>query len=486
MVIYEEDKPKVLQALQAGEVEYADLTAWGFMDAFMGFLKATRFLEWAAQTYPDPRQRHSVPVGVLLAGSLQLKYHGEAAFLKLPYVLRSGSMLQVVGANVGLGGGFNRKHRKPRRSPFDQDTARKYFKDTEPARLQGWYTHEVGGWFQAHQALERERLFILDSTLLRLPDNPRYEQAAQVPLDADGRYAANGVPTWCYQLATLLHVSRRKDYFLFTGLRLGPGAASGVTEGKRVIEEYVAVRGRGAIRVLLMDRGFVDGPFVTWCKREQGIDVVLPLKQNMLLLADAEGLAGRPEHPWTPLPLTAAEERRLVRKEAAVCEGLTSWEACEVPLTVVLIREVRRDGCVHQWALATTLQRRPAQQIVALYRFRSQIEERYDQLKNAWGLTRFTSTAFSLVTAHVVFTLLAYSLLQLYLKRRDLRALARRTITTLQYEERLGRAAVIVYAAGAFGVFDLLEYQAILLRLNDHARQRLLRRTAALIRNRSP
>ncbi len=457
------------------------------MDAFMGFVQATRFLEWAVGTYPDPRERHSVPVGVLLASVLQLKYHGEAAFLKLPYVLQSGSMLQAVGVNAKLGGGFNRKHRKPRRSLFDQDTARKYFKDTDPQRLQAWYTHDVGGWLQAHQALERHRIFVLDGSLLTLPDNPRYEQAAQVPLDAAGQYTHGpGPPTWSYHLTTLLHVSSTKDYFLFTGMHLGPGAASGLTDGKQLVQDYVTAREPGAIRLLLMDRGFVDGDFVTWCKREQGIDVLLPLKSAMALVADAEGLAGGPGHPWGALSLSATEQRTRVAKEAVVCEGLTSWEACAVPLTVVLIRETPRDGPVQQWALATTLRGRTAQEVVELYRLRSQVEERYDQLKHAWALTRFTSTAFALVTAHVVFTLLAYSLLQLYLKRRDLQTLAARTITTLQYEEALGRAAVIVYAAGAFGVFGLLEYQGILLRLNETARKRLLRKTAALIRNRSP
>jgi hypothetical protein len=476
----------VLAALQEGQVEYADLTAWAFMDEFMGFLQATQFLAWAVATYPDPRERHSVPVGVLLASALQLKYHGEAAFLKLPYVLHAGSMLQAIGVNVALGGGFNRKHKKPRRSPFDQDTARKYFKDTDPQRLQAWYTQDVGGWLQAHQALERHRIFVLDESLLPLPDNPRYEQAAQVPLDAAGHYDAAGTPTWCYQLTALLHVSPTKDYFLFPGLRVGPGSASGLTEGKALVTEYVAARGVGAIEMLLMDRGFVDGAFITWCKQDQGIDVVLPLKRSMALVADATGLAGQPEHPWVALPRSAVEQRTKVAKEAAVCEGLTSWEACAIPLTVVLIREIARDGTVHQWALATTLRGRTAQEVVDLYRLRSQIEERYDQLKNAWALTRFTSTAFALVTAHVVFTLLAYSLLQLYLKRRDLQALAARTITTLQYEERLGQAAVIVYAVGAFAVFGLLEYQGILLRLSEAARQRLLQKTAALIRNRSP
>lgn len=161
------------------------------------------------------------------------------------------------------------------------------------------------------------------------------------------------------------------------------------------------MRGRGAIRLLLMDRGFIDGAFLTWCKREQGIDWILPLKSSMAILQDALGLAGKPGHPWRPVRMTEKEKRDLVRKEACIIEGFTSWEACESPLTVVVIREIARDGTVRQWALVTTLKGCTAQQVIDLYRLRSQVEERYDQLKNTWGLTRFTSTSFALVTAHV-------------------------------------------------------------------------------------
>ena len=42
--------------------------------------------------------------------------------------------------------------------------------------------------------------------------------------------------------------------------------------------------------VILVDRGFISGPlFFSW--KKQGLDVVVPLKRNMNLLEDMQGLA---------------------------------------------------------------------------------------------------------------------------------------------------------------------------------------------------
>ena len=85
----------------------------------------------------------------------------------------------------------------------------------------------------------------------------------------------------------------------------------------------------------------------------------------------------------------------------------------------------------------------------------------------------FSSPKFSLVTTHVVFVLLVYSLIQLYLKRKHLSDLANKTITTLRSEERLGKDAVIVYSREYFAVFDLDEYTDIIMKLEGAPRQRL-------------
>ena len=52
------------------------------------------------------------------------------------------------------------------------------------------------------------------------------------------------------------------------------------------------------------------------------------------------------------------------------------------------------------------------------YRLRPAIEERHRQWKCFCDLTHFTSRAFSLVVNQVVFILLAFNLLQLFLRRQ--------------------------------------------------------------------
>ena len=110
-----------------------------------------------------------------------------------------------------------------------------------------------------------------------------------------------------------------------------------------------------------------------------------------------------------------------------------------------------------------------------MYHKRTQIEERHKQLKLYWRLYKFTSPNFSLVMMHVVFTIMVYSLIQMYLMRKQLQDLANKTINTLRQEERLGRDAVIVYAKGNFATLDVDELCEILLTLEGAPRKRLTR-----------
>jgi hypothetical protein len=59
--------------------------------------------------------------------------------------------------------------------------------------------------------------------------------------------------------------------------------------------------------------------------------------------------------------------------------------------------------------------------MVTHYDLRAKTEERFRQLKRSWYIAAFPSPHTSLVESHVCFTLFTYSLLQLYLRRNDLR-----------------------------------------------------------------
>ncbi len=491
LLVYEEDRVRVTSDLRAGRLEYVDLTSWGFLDKFFALWIDRGFFQWAGESFPSPRQRHHVPVWVLLAAFVQLKLHTEVAFRRLPYVLQSASILRTLGVQLGVpggGGGFNRRHKKPRRGPVDQDTVRKFMKDTDPVAHQAWYNTEVVAWLREQRLFEADGIDILDATLLPVPDNPHYDGAAIVPLTVEGDYPREGehtVPTRCYKVTSLLHVVGEGAGFLYRGVQVSPGDVSALTVGEGLVEGAQAVPGRGALRLVLCDREFCDGATITRWKR-QGIDVVVPLKTNLDAYTDALALSRLPETRWESLPLAKADAKTLRERVAARIPEVRSWQTCEVPLTVVVIREIKKDGTVNEWMLATTRETLSAREVVDLYALRTQIEERHRQFKRFWGLGEFTSPNLALVVAHVVFLLLAFTLLQAYLHIQDLAHFARRAIITLQMDERIGGGAVIVYTEGTFAVFRVIEFFNIVLTLPEKARQQLKGRVGRLLRNRSP
>ena len=156
-------------------------------------------------------------------------------------------------------------------------------------------------------------------------------------------------------------------------------------------------------------------------------------------------------------------------------ERVESWETCEVPLSVVLVRTTKADGRREMWALASTKSFQDPKEARRLYTGRMQIEERIDQIKNCWWVGYFTTPNFNADVVHVFFVLLTYSLIQLYLKATHHEELTTQTIETLKQEERLGKDAVIVYAEKYFAVFDLDEYTDIILDLKTAPRERMRR-----------
>jgi hypothetical protein len=160
-------------------------------------------------------------------------------------------------------------------------------------------------------------------------------------------------------------------------------------------------------------------------------------------------------------------------EEVAGVGRVESWESCDLPLEVVLVRRRKADGTAKIWALACTCEGEDPREPRQLSTGRTQIEERIDQVKNCWWVGAFTTPDFQADAVHVFFVLLTYSLVQLYLKATHNEELAPKTIESLSQEERLGKDAVIVYAGKYFGVFDLNEYTEIIVHLKESARLRL-------------
>jgi len=142
-------------------------------------------------------------------------------------------------------------------------------------------------------------------------------------------------------------------------------------------------------------------------------------------------------------------------------------------LTVVINREIDRDGKVDDWVLGTTSATFSAGQIRSNYTLRTAIEERR-RYKCFWDLARMPSRKFSLVLSQVLFVLLAYTLLQAHLFLRQRKEMNPRTRRRLLQLLNPTLEVVAVYYQQRFCLLSLGEFATILLELEEEARTKLL------------
>jgi len=180
--------------------------------------------------------------------------------------------------------------------------------------------------------------------------------------------------------------------------------------GEKLVDGFVADTGKGKIKKLIADRAFLDGEMISAFKTKYGIDMLIPLKKNMDACQDARGLSRLKDKPWQDVDKTTSCYR---------AKKIKSYDNCKVDLNIILVKSKLKNGKVRLWSLATTKDYSDPAQAVRDYRLRWQIEERYKQIKASWLDQGFKSTDFNLVSAHIIFTFLVYSLIQVYLNIKN-------------------------------------------------------------------
>ena len=503
---------------------------------FFRFIKARSLLDELSQSYPTPRKKEDVPFWFYVASNLSMRLHGVHAFDAFPMVVRCGGMLQAFGPRAGrkvvhpetgdttiLCEGFNRKNHYDRESPCDPDFLRKMAKDTDAQALMRWFGGDGLRIFRRRRALDREGVFIGDASYLFVPDNPRYEGSAKLLFDEHDHPISQEQYRkmtddqkircqWrrCYKMVTLLHTNSALDFFLFVAVRVVPGNDHECPVLYALVEEFVQTVGKGVMKRLILDRGFLDGKAISRCKNEYGIDILIPIRRNMDVYADAMALFADSEVKWVeckeqeegakksdrprgrPRVIAKREKARqktlhqlkqqqpppppekvLVKKEAAAIGEFRSWSSCTVPLSVVANREHYGDGHQEIWFLIDTQEVKKPARTQQEYHLRVSTEERYRQLKCFSDLTHFTSRAFSMVVNQVVFIMLAYNLLQIYLLHRGRKELNQKTLPRIRQQLLPSDNPIIVYYQNYYGLFAPFELIGFVVTLREQARQKI-------------
>jgi len=515
---------------------------------FFRFLGSRNYLQALAASYPSPRRKEEVPTWFFLASNLSLRLHGVHSFHAYPYVVRCGGLLNAFGPEIARKTahpdtgdvtltcpGFNRKNDYDRQTPCDQDFLRKFARDTSPDLLERWFNGEVPRLLKLHKVFDPEGIFLGDASYVFVPDNPLYEKSSLLLFDPDDhpleatalaelspQRAARCQWRRCYKLVSLLHTDRKCRFFLRIAARLLPGAASECPVLYDLVDRFVEDVGKGVMRRLILDRGFLDGAKIAHVKGDLGIDVLLPVRRNMDVYEDALGLLRLPEVtfqpydpprrepldpprlPQAPQRIRRREERRqktlrdrapalpppppdktVVRRDVAGISGFRSWSSCTVPLEVIANRDTYADGHEEIWMLLDTkplLHPQDPAERRAEYALRTEIEEGHRQFKCFWDLGSFTSRAFALILNQILFVLLAYNLLQIYLRSLPRPDLSRRTRPRLRGQLLPSASVILLYCQNRFATLSPLEYTELLLTLAPQARDKILEKTRRLRR----
>ncbi len=543
LVIFEQNKPLVLEALDNGEFDYIESASEIFETEFFRFIKAKTILDKLAETYPSPRKKEEVPLWFYVASNLSMRLHGVHSFNAFPLVVRSGGLLNVLGpkgaqkvthpdtGDVTIAcEGFNQKNHYDREAPCDQDFLRKLAKDTEADALMRWFSTDVAEVFKSQRAFDKKGIFIGDASYLFVPDNPNYEGSEKLLFDDNDHPVSKEAYKkmtdeqkthcqWrrCYKMVSLLHTNRTMDFFFFVALKVLPGKAHESPVLYELVKQFVETVGKGVMKRLILDRGFLDGKSISTCKKDYGIDVLIPIRRNMDIYKDAMALFQLPEVTWvclerpvtetkdSPRPrpeaivkrekkrqetleqlkqqkLSPPPEEIIVKREAAAIGEFRSWSSCTVPLSVVANRETYADGHQKTWLLIDTKEVEDPTEASKEYHLRTTIEERHRQLKCFIDLSKFTSRAFSMVVNQVVFIMLSYNLLQLYLLRQARKELNKKTLPRIRQQLLPSDNHIIVYWHNYYGLFSPLEFAEIIAMIGEQARKKIVQKCQRLRR----
>ena len=539
---FEQDQAFVLQALEGGTMDYLEVVGKVAEMEFFRKLLGEGVLQRLAASYPTPRRKEEVPLWLYLASEITLRLHGAMGFGAYPYIVHCGGLLDALGpeqveqkeVKPGVSRpvcrGYNRKNHTARTTPCDADYLRKLGKDTQAEALEHWFGTAVAREYQTLGGYDPEGVFLVDGTYLFVPlENDRYERSSRLLFGEDGHpiskedYEALPVEARrrchlerCYRAVTLSHTTAEKDYALRCGVHVMPGRDAESPQVWPLVERFVDAVGPGVMKLLIYDRGLVDGETVGRLKAV-GADSLFPLKKGMDVWEDAKMLAAYQRGPWVrydlppPAPVPPPPDRPEVvrRREAKRQETLRKkreeagpeppvhqlewiehcwiepsrlWKTCPVPISVLLVRNHYADGQTLEWALGSTRVFAEPWEMWNHYALRPAIEEEHRQEKCFWDMSHFRSTSFSLVVNQVVFVELASSLIQLFLRnlgREEWIGRMRKRLLELLLPNEY---KIIVYFQQRFGLFSIHEYEEILLTLREGARRRLLGKVRQLRR----
>ena len=301
--ILKHSQDEVVAALEKGEITDVCVSCKKTVDHIVNYGLKEGFIQEGLKSFPDPRKRYEVPIEVLLLPQIIQRLHNEHSLLTAPHMLNSAELMVRLGYSADiLTEGFNDRNKYPREAPFNGETLKHVLLGIRPQQIIDWYNEKWSPLMKAH-ARGDVRQYVMDGMKIHVPPHlyKKFEEAGVVKnSDGDCEYGYKVV--WIYELIDKKGIIR--------GMKFAPINTHDVVLGKELVEEFDFPENS----LLTMDRGFIDGEWISYLKQDRGIDVCIPLRRNMFLSELARDNQV-PERDWRKHPTRTGQMIRELSKD---------------------------------------------------------------------------------------------------------------------------------------------------------------------------
>jgi hypothetical protein len=464
---YERAQKEVYRKLKARQRPQAVVGAgWGFLDHFFIFLFSLGFI--ARLDFRLKRLKRVMIPTVLMILTYEVKQLlGISSMNQLEeHLFRDVALLKVIGFTARqIQEGFCQRGKGKRQGPIHRDTLADFLSRFTASEVD-FILEEAVRVLVKHK-LVRGKTYILDAT--DLPTTKCYQgcgvkKVVKKVWSQEGKEVEVVKYVYGYKLLVLMEARHK----LVVAARVVKINEHEKKFTKRLVQEAQQRTG-GAVKVLLVDRGFIDGVLLWWLWKKMGIRFVIPARSNMEVSQDIRGFRSEKADGqrvfW--------EETKEVRVLGV--RGLLSYDQFGEeghkrrrgrkdfranPINgVMVVRWAGKDyEPGEEKVFLTILPVSGPLRVLEQYDLRSEIENQgFRELKQGYHLLKYPQKTGPAVRSHAVLTLVIYSLVNAYKSQRGQR-LAHLGIRRWRGKQ-MGQSIhkMIVYYEGIYGIVDVEE-----------------------------
>lgn len=464
---YERAQREVYRKLRAKERPEAVVGAgWGFLDHFFIFLFSLGFFA-RIDFRPKRVKRLMIPTVLMILTYEMKQLMGIASMNQLEeHLFRDTALLKIIGFTARqIQEGFCRRGKGRRQGPMHRDTL---------ADLLSKFSFQEADFIlkEAVRVLVKHRLvlgrtYILDAT--DLPTTKHYKGCGMKKVvkkvwSKEGHEVETVTYVYGYKLLVLME-ARHKIVVAARVVKINEHENNFTKELVREAQR----RTGGSVKVLLVDRGFIDGVLLWWLWKKMKMRFVIPARGNMAVSQDIRGFRSE-KADGQRVFVEQIEEMKVMgvkgllsydqfgEEEHGRRKGRKDFKANPINGVMVLRWNGKDYELGKEKVFLTNFSVSRPLRIIEQYDLRSEIENQgFRELKQGYLLLKYPQKTVSAVWAHVVLTLIIYSLVNAYKSEHGQR-LAHLGIRRWRGKQ-MGQSIhkMIVYYEGIYGVVDVEE-----------------------------